>query len=90
MMLKLLRDMSIVLRSLDQTEEALEKCQRALSIDLSSETSNMEMLQILHAQGRYEALDRQFEQYLAVTEQTAALAQGTAIGKLHRRLLMQT
>lgn len=90
MMMKLLRDMSIVLRSLDQTEEALEKCQRALSIDLSSETSNMEMLQILHAQGRYEALDRQFEQYLSVTEQTAAQVQETTIGKLYRRLLIQS
>ena len=90
MALKLLRDMSTVLRSLDQTEEALEKCQRALSIDLANETTNMEMLHILHAQSRYEAMERQFEQYLSVTEQSAEAAQSTAIHKLYKRLLAQT
>lgn len=89
MALKLMRDMSIVLRSLDQTEEALEKCQRALSIDLTNETSNMEMLQILHAQSRYEAMERQFEQYCSLTEQTTSSAKNTAIHKLYRRLLSQ-
>lgn len=90
MMLKLLRDMSNVLRALDQLEEALEKCQRALSIDLTNETSNMEMLHILHAQSRYEAMVRQFEQYLSVTGQIAANTQSSAIHKLYRRLLTST
>ena len=88
MMLKLLRDMSNVLRALDQIEEALEKCQRALRIDLTNEPSNMEMLHILHAQSRHEAMERQYEQYLSVTAQTAASAQSSAIHKLYRRLLM--
>lgn len=88
MMLKLLRDMSHVLRALEQVEEALEKCQRALSIELTNETSNMEMLHILHAQSRFEAMERQYEQYLSVTGQTAQSAQGSMIHKLYRRLLM--
>ena len=88
MMLKLLRDMSTVLRALDQIEDALEKCQRALGIDLTNEASNMEMLHVLHAQSRFEAIERQFEQYLSVTGQSEKSAQNSAIHKLYRRLLV--
>lgn len=86
MQLKLLRDMSIVLRSLEQLDEALNKCQKALSIEPANETSNMEMLRVLHAQSRFDAMERQLLQYLDATDQNEDDIKGTAIQKLYRTL----
>lgn len=87
MALKLLRDMSIMLRSLGQDDEALEKCQKALGIDISNEAANIEMIQVLHAQARFDAIERQYDQFLAVTDQTAGMIADTAIARLYRRLM---
>ena len=86
MALKLLRDMSTVLRSEGLVDEALEKCHRALSIDMANESTNMETMRVLHAQGRFEAIDRQYEQFLSASDQRESDIEGTAFYKLYKRL----
>ncbi|MGH1575777.1 AfsR/SARP family transcriptional regulator [Planktotalea sp.] len=86
MALKLLRDMSTVLRSEGLADEALEKCHKALSIDMANESTNMETMRVLHLQGRFEAIDRQYEQFLAASDQRQADLQNTAFYKLYKRL----
>lgn len=86
MALKLLRDMSTVLRSEGLVDEALEKCHRALSIDMANESTNMETMRVLHAQGRFEAIDRQYEQFLSASDQRELDIEGTAFYKLYKRL----
>ncbi len=87
MALKLLRDMSTVLRSQGLADEALEKCQKALTIDMTNETMNIETMRVLHLQGRFEAIDRQYEQFLAATDQRPADMEGTQFYKTYRRLV---
>ena len=86
MALKLLRDMSIVLRSQGLLDEAFEKCQRALSIDMANEATNIETMRVLHAQARFEAMERQFEQFLVASDQKTADVQNTQFYKIYRRL----
>jgi DNA-binding SARP family transcriptional activator len=86
MALKLLRDMSTVLRSEGLADEALEKCHKALSIDMANETTNMETMRVLHLQGRFEAIDRQFEQFLSASDQRRSDVEGTPFYKLYKRL----
>jgi len=86
MALKLLRDMSSVLRSEGLVDEALEKCHRALSIDMANESTNMETMRVLHAQGRFDAIDRQYEQFLSASDQRGSDVEDTAFYKLYKRL----
>ncbi len=86
MALKLLRDMSTVLRSEGLLDEALEKCHKALGIDMANESTNMETMRVLHSQGRFEAIDRQYEQFLTATDQRASDVKGTQLHNLYKRL----
>lgn len=63
MAIKLHRDMSILLRSEGRLREAQEHCAKALALDPTSEDANAETLRVLHAQGRYDAMARQYRQY---------------------------
>jgi len=64
----------------------LEKCHRALSIDMANESTNMETMRVLHAQGRFDAIDRQYEQFLSASDQRGSDVEDTAFYKLYKRL----
>lgn len=87
MAIKLFRDMSVLLRSQGRSDEALEKCQKALTLDSASEEANSEAMRIFHAQGRIEAITRQYRQYKAATENIDGIAEQAAIHRLHRTLI---
>lgn len=63
MRVKLLRDMSACLRSMQQPAEALRVCHKALHIDPLSEDATIETMRVYHAQGRYDAITRLSRQY---------------------------
>jgi DNA-binding SARP family transcriptional activator len=86
MALKLLRDMSVVMRSQGLADEALEKCHKALNIDMANEATNMETMRVLHLQGRFDAIDRQFEQFLVASDQRRSDVENTPFHKLYQRL----
>ena len=83
MAIKLFKDASVCLRSLGDTGEALEKCHRALALD-AAEEANAEMLRVLFAQGRIEAVTRQYRQYLALV---GAAGQGSDCARVYRSLM---
>ena len=63
MALKVHRDMAVMLRKRGNLRGALTQCQRALDIDPACEIAHEEMMRIFHAQGRREAITRQYRQY---------------------------
>lgn len=58
-------DMSKLLRREGRTNEAVERVQHALRLDPTSEEANAEAMRVFHAQGRIDAIHRQFKQYRA-------------------------
>ena len=86
MAIKLHRDMSILLRSKGRLREALEHCQKALALDPVSEDANIESLRVLHAQGRLDAMQRQFRQYRAALADMGESADYQEIQALYRAL----
>ncbi len=64
MALKLQNDFTTLLLRMGHTREALEHCQKALTIDPASESANEAAMQIFAMQGRDEAIQRQYKQYL--------------------------
>ena len=88
MAVKLFRDMSVLLRSQSRTDEALEKCQKALKLDSANEEANTEAMRIFHAQGRVDAITRQYHQYLSACDEVIGGApESAAIHRLHVTLL---
>ena len=69
----------------DRTREALEHCQKALTIDPTSEGANAEAMKIFLAQGRVDAMHRQYRQYRAALEAIGA-TEGLEIRSLYREL----
>lgn len=63
MRMKLLRDMSVCLRSMQRSAEALQICQKARHFDPLSEEATMETMRVYHLQGRYDAITRLFRQF---------------------------
>jgi DNA-binding SARP family transcriptional activator len=63
MALKLQNDMTSALLRTGRSREALEHCMKALSLDPASESANAQAMQIFFAQGRQEAIHRQYRQY---------------------------
>ena len=60
-------DMAKLLRKEGRTNEALDRVQRALALDPTSEEATAEAMRVLHAQGRIDAIHRQYKQYLAAS-----------------------
>ena len=87
MAIKLFRDMSVLLRSQGRTDEALEKCQKALKLDPASEEANSEAMRIFHAQGRLDAVTRQYRQYVAATDSDDGATEQASINRLHHSLV---
>lgn len=86
MALKLLRDMSIVLRSMGQLDEALEQCQKALELDPTNEESHCEAMRVFFAQGRIHAITRQYQQFQSATESNSDSYERSEIHRLYRTL----
>jgi DNA-binding SARP family transcriptional activator len=63
MALKLQNDLTNVFMRAGRTREALDHCLKALAIDPASEGANEVAMQIFAAQGRDEAVHRQYKQY---------------------------
>lgn len=86
MAIKLFCDMSVLLRDQDRTDDALDKCQKALKLDPASDDANAEAMRIFHAQGRTEAITRQYRQYLSAVEAIGGSSERAAIHRLHSTL----
>jgi DNA-binding SARP family transcriptional activator len=85
MAVKLLYDFAKVCSKSGRMREALEHCQKALSIDPASEGANAEAMKIFVAQGRLDAMHRQYRQYRAALEVIGA-SEGAEIRVLYREL----
>ncbi len=85
MALKLQYDFSKVLSRSQRSREALEHCMKALAIDPASEGANAEAMKIFVAQGRVDAMHRQFRQYRQALAQIGA-TEGAEIMALYRDL----
>lgn len=85
MALKLQYDYAKVLARLGRSREALEHCMKALAIDPASEGANAEAMKIFVAQGRVDAMHRQFRQYRQALA-TIGATEGAEIKALYRDL----
>ena len=85
MALKLQYDFAKVLMREHRTREALEHCMKALAIDPTSEGANAEAMKIFVAQGRIDAMHRQFRQYQQALA-TIGATEGAEIKLLYRDL----
>ncbi len=81
MAIKLFCDISIVLRTEGREDESLDYCLRALSIDPASERANIEAMRVFHAQDRFDALIRQYRQFLS---SSASFGSVLASAEIHR------
>jgi DNA-binding SARP family transcriptional activator len=64
MALKVRRDMAASLRRRGKLRDAIKHCRRALEMDPACEIAHEEAMRIFHAQGRHEAVVRQYRQYV--------------------------
>ena len=85
MALKLQYDFSKVMLRMGRTREALEHCQKALAIDPASEGANAQAMRIFMAQGRTEAMQRQYRAYRTAIAAIGA-PEGEEIRLLYRDL----
>ena len=85
MAVKLQYDFAKVCMSSGRTREALDHCQKALAIDPASEGANAEAMKIFVAQGRMDAMHRQYRQYRAALEAIGA-SEGVEIKELYKDL----
>lgn len=84
--LKLQRDFSALLREEGRLRFALEHCQKALAIDPASDDANMETMRVFHAQGRPDAVARQYRQYRKAMEMIDASPDGSNVQALYLSL----
>lgn len=85
MALKLQYDFAKVCQKSGRTREALEHCQKALAIDPTSEGAHAEAMRIFVAQGRIDAMHRQYRQYRSALAAIGA-QEGAEIRLLYRDL----
>ncbi|MGH1353533.1 MAG: AfsR/SARP family transcriptional regulator [Thalassovita sp.] len=84
--LKLQRDFSALLREQGRLRAALEHCQKGLALDPSSEDVNVETLKVFHAQGRSDALARQYRQYKKAMTAMGSTPEGSEVQQTFRAL----
>lgn len=85
MALKVQYDFAKLLMRSQRTREALEHCNKALAIDPTSEGANAAAMKIFVAQGRTDAMHRQFRQYRQALA-TIGATEGAEITSLYRDL----
>jgi DNA-binding SARP family transcriptional activator len=88
MAVKLQYDFARVCMDMGQTQAGLEHCQKALAIDPASEGANTQAMRIFVAQGRRDAMHRQYRQYRAALDAIGA-TEGPEIRGLYRELSRQ-
>jgi DNA-binding SARP family transcriptional activator len=84
--LKLQRDFSVLLRDQGRLRAALEHCQKGLALDPSSEEVNIETLKVFHAQGRMDAVARQYRQYKKAIAAIGSTPEGSEVQQTFRAL----
>lgn len=72
MALKVQRDKASLLRRRGELREATKACQKAFEMDPACEIAHEEQMRVFHAQGRRDALGRQYRQYLDALDQIGA------------------
>lgn len=85
--LKLQRDFSVLLREQGRLRAALAHCQKGLAIDPTSEEVNIEAMRVFHAQGRTDAVARQYRQYKKALENIGSTSEDTSA---HRTFIALT
>ncbi|WP_420567147.1 AfsR/SARP family transcriptional regulator [Thalassovita sp.] len=84
--LKLQRDFSALLREKGRLRAALEHCQKGLALDPSSDDVNIETLKVFHAQGRMDAVARQYRQYKKAMMAIGSTPEGSEVQRTYRAL----
>lgn len=79
-------DMATLLRREGRTNEAVERVQRALALDPASEEATAEAMRIFHAQGRLDAIHRQFKQFRAACAAIGEARPAREISALYEEL----
>ena len=86
---KLHYDMSKVLRQKNRLREAMEQCQRSLMLDPVDENGNIELVNVLLAQGRRDAIVRHYKQFERAIEDLGVPVQSTKFHKIAQGLIKQ-
>ncbi|WP_425072787.1 AfsR/SARP family transcriptional regulator [Sagittula sp. S175] len=86
MALKLHSQMSALWREEGRLRRALEHCQKALAMDPLSDDAHAETLRVYHAQGRMDAMARQYRAYKTALAQIDSSVEGTEIQALYLAL----
>lgn len=79
-------DMSKLLRRFGRYAEALDHAQKAVALDPTSERAHAEAMRVFHAQGRSDAMHRQFRQYRASIQAIGETAEDTEIRAVYDEL----
>lgn len=86
MAMRLQFDMSKLLRRYRRYGEALDHALKAVAIDPTSEPANIETMRVFHAQGRTDAMHRQFRQYRMALSAIGETAIGPEIKAVYDEL----
>lgn len=86
MFLKVQRDAARIFRERRDYSAALVHCKKALTIDPLCEMAHAEAMQVLSAQGRREAIDRQFNLYLNSLNHFDDRPKSAALQELYKKL----
>ncbi|MBM1219215.1 hypothetical protein JQU17_03315 [Ponticoccus sp. SC2-23] len=83
MAVRLHYDMSKLLRRYSRLGEALDHALKAVALDPLNEAANTEAMRVFHAQGRIEAMHRQFRQYSAALNAIGVSAPGPEVTSVY-------
>ncbi|BAM87087.1 conserved hypothetical protein [Bradyrhizobium oligotrophicum S58] len=86
MFFKVQRDAARIYLERNDYSAALAHCQKALAIDPLCEMAHAEAMQVFKAQGRREAIDRQFKLYLDSLKHFDNRPKSASLQELHRKL----
>jgi two-component SAPR family response regulator len=86
MFLKVQRDAAMIYRLRAEYSAALNHCQKALAVDPLAEFAHEEAMQVFAAQGRREAVDRQYALYLDSLSRFDDRPRSKELADLHRKL----
>lgn len=86
---KLNYDMSKVLRRTDKLNEALLHCQKALAFDPTDENGNLEMVRVLLAQGRLDAVVRHVKQFERISESNGIPMRASNFFSEYKKIISQ-
>lgn len=86
MFFKLQYEAARLYRKRQQYSEAMFHCQRSFDIDPTCETAHQEMMYIFHAQGRHDAINRQYKLYLGALQKFDNRPPSTAIDETLKEL----